>query len=104
MSNNFYQVGGTLPIESKAYIQREADTTLYQSLKESKYCYILNARQVGKSSLRVQTSHRLAQEGYNCVNIDMSSFGSEDITLIQWYNSFLDIIISTSFIFGYNKE
>lgn len=93
MKNNFYKVGGTLAVESKAYIQREADTLLYNSLKDSKYCYVLNARQVGKSSLRVQTSHKLTQEGYKCINIDMSAFGSKNITLEEWYKSIIYLII-----------
>ncbi len=93
MSKQFYQVGGSLPANSKSYIKREADDKLYSYLKEGKYCYVLNARQTGKSSLRVHTSKRLEESGYSCVNIDLTSIGSEDITADEWYFSFLSYII-----------
>ena len=93
MRQQFYQVGGSLPANAKSYIKREADEKLYNYLKEGKYCYVLNARQVGKSSLRVHTSKRLEEDGYGCVNIDLTSIGSEDITADEWYFSFLYQVI-----------
>ncbi len=95
MSKQFYQVGGSLPANSKSYIKREADDKLYSYLKEGKYCYVLNARQTGKSSLRVRTSKRLEESGYSCVNIDLTSIGSDknDITTDTWYFSFLSYIV-----------
>ena len=98
MNQNFYQVGGTLPIHAPSYINREADKELYLALKEGKYCYVLNARQVGKSSLLVHTSQRLQQEEYICINIDLTSIGSEDITAEDWYFSFLYKIIEKLYI------
>jgi len=93
MNNNFYQVGGSLPANSKTYIKREADEKLYNALRESKYCYVLNARQVGKSSLRVQTSYNLVNKGYKCVNIDITNIGAKDITVEEWYFSLIFAII-----------
>ncbi len=93
MSKNFYEVGGSLPANSKTYIERGADNNLYNSLKESKYCYVLNARQVGKSSLRVQVSQRLTTHGYKCVNIDITRIGSKNIDIDKWYASFVFAII-----------
>jgi len=93
MKQQFYQVGGSLPADSKSYIIREADERLYRYLKEGKYCYVLNARQVGKSSLRVHTSKRLEEEGYSCVNIDLTSIGSEGISVEAWYFSFVFSVI-----------
>ena len=93
MSKQFYQVGGSLPANSKSYIKRDADENLYNYLKDGKYCYVLNARQVGKSSLRVHTSKRLEDEGYSCINIDLTSIGSKAITEDEWYFSFVLHII-----------
>jgi len=93
MEQQFYQVGGSLPANAKSYIKRDADAKLYNYLKEGKYAYVLNARQVGKSSLRVHTSKRLTMDGYSCVNIDLTSIGSEDITADEWYFSFVYQII-----------
>ncbi len=93
MSQKFYQVGGSLPPDIPSYICREADKELYFYLKEKKYCYVLNARQVGKSSLRIRTSKTLEQEGYCCINIDITSIGSNDISADEWYFSLIDNII-----------
>ncbi|MEM9907570.1 MAG: AAA-like domain-containing protein [Cyanobacteria bacterium P01_D01_bin.44] len=61
-----YQVGGSLASHAPSYIQRQADTELYDALDQGELCYVLNSRQMGKSSLLVQTKHRLQQAGYRC--------------------------------------
>jgi hypothetical protein len=49
-----YQVGGSLQADALSYVRRQADEDLYAALKQSKFCYVLNSRQMGKSSLKVQ--------------------------------------------------
>ena len=56
-----YQIGGTLAPNDPTYVEREADKELYQALKKGDFCYILNSRQMGKSSLMVKTKHRLQE-------------------------------------------
>ncbi|MBD2611365.1 MAG: hypothetical protein FWK04_26905 [Nostoc sp. GBBB01] len=80
-----YQVGGSLRSDDPTYVIRQADEKLYTSLKAGDFCYVLNCRQMGKSSLLQRTSYRLKQEGYNCVYLDMTRLGSEDTTPEQWY-------------------
>lgn len=80
-----YQVGGSLAVDAVSYVERKADCELYQHLLEGDCCYIFNSRQMGKSSLLVQTFHRLGQEGYRCAIIDLTSIGSEQVTTLQWY-------------------
>ena len=83
--NYKYQVGGSLAIDAVSYVERKADGELYQHLLEGDCCYILNSRQMGKSSLLLQTFYRLERSGDRCIIIDLTAIGSEQITPLQWY-------------------
>ncbi|NMG07246.1 CHASE2 domain-containing protein [Brasilonema sp. UFV-L1] len=85
MNRYTYQVGGSLTINSPSYVERQADKRLYQALQEGEFCYVLNSRQMGKSSLLVRTRHRLQQDGFKCTTVDMTNIGCENITPEQWY-------------------
>lgn len=80
-----YQVGGSLKINATSYVERLADSQLYQALLAGEFCYVLNSRQMGKSSLRVRTKNRLEQEGYRCASLDLTGIGSQTTTPMQWY-------------------
>ncbi|MCT7968214.1 AAA-like domain-containing protein [Laspinema sp. D1] len=80
-----YQVGGSLPETSPTYVVRKADCNFYEKLKLGEFCYILNSRQMGKSSLLVRTVQRLTADGVACATIDISDIGSKQISLEQWY-------------------
>ncbi len=75
-------------MDSPTYVVRSADRNLYQALKQGEFCYILNARQMGKSSLMVRMMHHLNHEEFNCAAIDMTRIGSENVTPEQWYKGF----------------
>lgn len=89
-----YQVGGSLPVEAPTYIKRAADDELYQALLEGEYCYVLNARQMGKSSLRIRTMNLLQASGIACAEIELSGIGSQQITCQQWYGGLMQELVS----------
>ncbi|MCA2938644.1 MAG: AAA-like domain-containing protein [Microcystis sp. M113S1] len=92
MATNFYHIGGSVPLESPSYIKREADDLFYDYLKNGQYCYVLNSRQMGKSSLWVQTQKRLKEDNIDCATIDLSGIGkklSEDI----WYRVLFEQLV-----------
>ena len=80
-----YQVGGSLPMDDPTYVVRSTDRYLYKALKRGEFCYILNPRQMGKSSLMVRTFDLLQHEGIYCAPIDLTRIGSENVTPDQWY-------------------
>ncbi|WP_036479641.1 AAA family ATPase [Myxosarcina sp. GI1] len=80
-----YQVGGSLAMDYPAYVVRAADRYLYKALKRGEFCYILNSRQMGKSSLMVRMMHHLQHEGVSCGAIDLTRIGSENVSVESWY-------------------
>src|SRR5438552_3058424 len=90
-SESFYISGGTLGHDAPCYVTRRADADLYVSLKNGVFCYVLTARQMGKSSLMVRTAARLRQEGSTALVLDLTAIG-QNVTVEQWYRGVLGAI------------
>ncbi|MEH2322157.1 MAG: CHASE2 domain-containing protein [Nostoc sp.] len=94
-SNFEYQIGGSLESSAPSYVKRRADTEFYERLKWGQFCYVLNSRQMGKSSLRVQMMQRLQAEGIICVFIDLTGMGTQDVTPEKWYAGIVQSLVSS---------
>jgi hypothetical protein len=71
----FYITGGTMPVDASSYVERQADRDLLSALLAGEYCYVLNTRQMGKSSLMVRTAARLREEGVRVAVLDLTLVG-----------------------------
>ena len=86
INSSFYSVGGPLLQDDPSYLTRESDTELYETLKAGKFCYVLNSRQMGKSSLMVRTLAKLEKDGWVGSIIDFSGKDSQVDRPDRWYN------------------
>ncbi len=85
---SFYIVGGTLRRDAECYVERRADTQLYDALRDGQFCYVLTSRQMGKSSLMVRTASRLRDAGTGVAVLDLTAIG-QNVNAEQWYGGLL---------------
>ncbi len=96
----FFTVGGSLSPDSPSYIPRRADRQLLDCLHEGQLAYVLDTRQVGKSSLMVRVAQQLRSEGRRVALLDLSGYGAI-VTPEQW---FLGLLYSIAEQMGLGDE
>ena len=84
---NFFVISGPLKGNVPSYLERSADEELYQIAKRGEFCYVLAARQMGKSSLMFRAAHRLQAEGVQTAIVDLTQIGTA--VPDQWYFDFV---------------
>lgn len=80
---DFFVAGGTLRPDAPSYVKRPADDELFNLTHAGTFCYVLTARQMGKSSLMTRTERRLKQAGVSTATIDLTSIGT--VSIDAWY-------------------
>jgi WD40 repeat protein len=78
-----------LDASAPSYVERAADHKLFSALCEGELCYLLDTRQVGKTSLLARCGYRLRQQGHTVVLIDLSVPCDTTIDPDAWYLSLL---------------
>ena len=89
---SFYVVGGTLSPEAPSYVERKADSELFDHIVAGDFCYVLTSRQMGKSSVMTRTARRLRDEQRCAVAIvDLNTIGTAGgkVGPSKWYYSFI---------------
>jgi WD40 repeat protein len=84
----FFVTGGTVPYDAACYVQRDADEEVFRCLSAGEFCYVLTARQMGKSSLMVRAAARLRAADTAAATIDLTALGL-NVTPEQWYRGML---------------
>jgi Flp pilus assembly protein TadB len=69
--------GGTLSPREHYYVERKEDRLLYKLSKEGEYCYILAARQLGKSSLAANAITKLEKDNITCLYVDLQGISKQ---------------------------
>ena len=90
MTSIRYQVGGALLQDVSSYVTRDSDRQLLEALKAGEFCYVLNSRQMGKSSLMVRTLAQLQESGWKGIILDFSAKDTQSDQPSFWYNGIIN--------------
>lgn len=87
----FFIAGGTVPADAPCYVTRQADNDLFHALHNAEFCFVLDTRQVGKSSLMARTAERLREKEVRVALLDLTALGKES-NPENWHYGLLELI------------
>src|SRR5262249_2540243 len=96
---SFFIAGDVLPANTRSYVPRPADQDLSSGVLDGAFCYVLAARQMGKSSLMVRTASRLRERGIRIAQVDLRTVRSASIS--EWY---LDLLVRVQYDLGLKTD
>ncbi len=80
------QVGGTVPLETGAYVVRHSDKELLSAVREGEYCNVLCPRQMGKTSTIFRIRAELRKEtGWRLALIDIAGCLGTPASDVDWF-------------------
>lgn len=91
---SYFSLGGAIiPRERSVYVRRIADDELLESCQNGEYCYVLDARQMGKTSLIYNTEDRLKRRGFKTAIIDLEKIGTSFEHPGEWFYGFAYMLL-----------
>ena len=86
-----FYIEATLPLDARSYIKRNVDDELFESLRGGQFSYVLDASQVGKSSLMLRVKQCLDASGARTALIDLQRIGL-NVTPEQFYSGLVSTL------------
>lgn len=86
--SSFFVAGGNLAPDAPCYVLRQADDSLLAALRSREFSYVLDTRQVGKSSLMVRAAAQLRRDSVRVAILDLTGIG-QNVSPEQWYSGLL---------------
>ncbi len=82
----YFFTGGALAPTAASYVVRDADEILLDQLRSGNFCYILDSRQMGKTSLIARAAEKLRSDGTKVAVVDLTVCGV-NVNADEWYRN-----------------
>jgi hypothetical protein len=85
---NSYHLQGAVPLSSPAYIERQFENSVFQSVSSGRWILLLGPRQYGKTTGLIRVKAKLESFGFCCAMIDLQSLPplNSYVQLLEWFS------------------
>jgi AAA-like domain len=97
----FFVAGAVLQADTPSYVIRPADQELLGRVLEGGFCYVLTARQMGKSSLMVRAAAALHTRGFKTAQVALARIEAKPVDINHWY---LDLLTHLKDQLGFTTD